>query len=89
MGGSFNPVKIVQSALKPITSALGIAAPKVQQAQQAAPIVQQQAAPAQTAPVVTAAQDAESGVSNEKAIRKGKRSLQIARSTGSGTGLNV
>lgn len=85
MGGSINPVKIVQKALKPVTQLLGA------QIEQAGPVVTQvQPAAAQAAPaVVQATQDSETGVSNEKAIRKGKRSLQIARSTGSGTGLNV
>lgn len=88
MGGSFNPVKIVQNALK---DTIGTILPFTQ-VQQAQPQVQQQqqsAPAAQAAPEVKASQDSEAGVSNEQAVRRGKRSVTIARSTSSGTGLNV
>lgn len=86
MGGSFNPIKIVQEVLKPVTQAL---APKVEAPQQHTATVVQPAAAAQAAPTVTAAQDSETGLSSEKALRKGKKSVTVSRTTSSGTGLNV
>lgn len=81
MGGSFNPIKIIKEAVKPITKVL---TPDVPQVTQQAP-----AAAAAELPAVTATQDSETGISNEAASRKGKKSLTVRRSAGSGTGLNV
>lgn len=86
MGGSFNPVKIIQNTIK---STLGTLIPATQVQQQPQTVQQQSAPAAQAAPEVKASQDSEAGVSNEQAVRRGKRSVTIARNTSSGTGLNV
>lgn len=86
MGGSFNPIKIVREAVKPFSQLLGGSGPIVQQA---APEAIAPAAAAQNAPLVSANQDTGEGISSESAVRKGKKSLSIKRTAGSGTGLNV
>lgn len=87
MGGSLNPVKIVKKVLKPVVQALAPDMPDQQQ--QTATVVQPAAAAAQAAPTVTAAQDSETVLSSAKALRKGKKSVTVSRTTSSGTGLNV